>query len=51
MSVSIDEMQVETQAPVAASGGQNAGAAAQPETNLKAELEKHYERKLRLQAD
>jgi hypothetical protein len=51
MSVSIDEMQVETQAPAAASGGQNAGAAPQPETNLEAELERLHERKLRLQAD
>ncbi len=51
MSVTIDDMQVETQAPAAASGGQNAGAAPQPEMNFHAELEKLHERKLRLQAD
>jgi len=51
MSVNIDEMQVETQAPAPASGGQSAGAAPQPETNFGSEVEKLHERKLRLQAD
>ena len=51
MAVTIDELQVETQAPAAPASAPATGAAQQPKTDLRAELERLRERELRLRAD
>lgn len=51
MSVTVDELQVETQAPAAPPSAPAAGAPKQPQLDIKAEMERLHERELRLQAD
>jgi hypothetical protein len=56
MPVSIDELQVETQAPAPQAGGAAAGAGkehSKPDikTEIKAEMDRLHERELRLRAD
>ena len=53
MAVNIDDLQVETRpaSPSPGSQAQPAAQQAQPQLDLKSEMEKHHERELRLQAD
>ncbi len=51
MSVTIDDLEVETQPSAAPPNAPAAGAAQQPKLDVKAELDKLRERELRLRAD
>jgi hypothetical protein len=51
MSVTIDELQMETQPAPVASGGASGAAAPKPKRDLKSELDMLRERELRLKAD
>ena len=51
MSISIDELQMETQQPAPAASGGDSGGASKPKRELKSEMELLRERERRLQAD
>jgi hypothetical protein len=51
MAVTIDELQVETQAPAPSAGAATAGVKSKPPKDLEAELKRLRERALRLRAD
>jgi hypothetical protein len=51
MAVSIDELQVQTEPAAPPSEPAGKSAAQSPQLDFKAEIEKHRERELRLQAD